>query len=128
MEEEIKVLKNCWVMTTDHVLDEGNIALKLAIKNVLNELERLKEAYNEELDENLKMAELLLEKQHKIEKLETENENISRELISRTDKLNDSIPKQIIRNKIKEYDGLKEIDITAYEEQIKPLKELLGDE
>lgn len=43
MEEEIKVLENCWVMTTKHVLDEGNIALKLAIKNIIKEYKQLEE-------------------------------------------------------------------------------------
>lgn len=37
MEDEIKILENCWVMTTDHVLDDGNKALKLAIKNIIKE-------------------------------------------------------------------------------------------
>lgn len=36
--------------------------------------------------------------------------------------------KDKIREKIKEYDGLKEIDMQAYQEQIKPLKELLEEE
>lgn len=40
----------------------------------------------------------------------------------------DYISKDKIREKIKEYDGLKEIDMQAYEEQIKPLKELLEEE
>lgn len=35
------------------------------------------------------------------------------------------ISKDKIRKKIKEYDGLKEIDKQAYEEQVKPLRELL---
>lgn len=48
MEEEIKVLENCWVMTTDHVLDDGNIALKLAIKNFIKEYRQL-EKENKEL-------------------------------------------------------------------------------
>lgn len=38
------------------------------------------------------------------------------------------ISKDKIREKIKEYDGLKEMDMQAYEEQIKPLKELLEEE
>lgn len=119
------------------------------IEVVLNELERLQkdnheweiifDIFNEREyrkkyleEERAKRPKLLYPDADEIYKryyeLKTENSNITRELLSRTDKLNDSIPKQIIRNKIKEYDGLKEIDITAYEEQIKPLKELLGDE
>lgn len=38
------------------------------------------------------------------------------------------ISKDKIREKIKEYKGLKEIDKMAYEEQIKPLQELLKEE
>lgn len=35
--ETKEILKNCWVMTTDHTLDEENIRLKEAITEVLNE-------------------------------------------------------------------------------------------
>lgn len=35
--ETKEILKNCWVMTTDHTLDEENIKLKEAITEVLNE-------------------------------------------------------------------------------------------
>lgn len=38
---------------------------------------------------------------------------------------NDYIPKSKIKEKIKEYDGLKIIDKSAWEEQVKPLIELL---
>lgn len=38
LEKETKeILKKCWVMTTDHTLDEENIRLKEAITEVLNE-------------------------------------------------------------------------------------------
>ena len=37
------------------------------------------------------------------------------------------IHKDKIREKIEEYAGLKEIDIKAYDEQVRPLKELLGE-
>ena len=36
--EDKEILKNSWVMTTDHVLDEENKKLKQAISNVLNEI------------------------------------------------------------------------------------------
>lgn len=36
--EDKEILKNCWVMTTDHDLDEENRKLKNAIENVLNEM------------------------------------------------------------------------------------------
>lgn len=35
--EDKEVLKNCWVMTTDHVLDEENKKLKNVIEKVLEE-------------------------------------------------------------------------------------------
>lgn len=35
-DEDKNTLKNCWVMTTEHTLDEENIKLKKAITNVLN--------------------------------------------------------------------------------------------
>lgn len=37
------------------------------------------------------------------------------------------IHKDKIREKIEEYAGLKEIDIKAYDEQVRPLEELLGE-
>lgn len=36
--EDKETLKRCWVMTTDHTLDEENIKLKKAITNVLDEM------------------------------------------------------------------------------------------
>lgn len=63
MEEDIKVLKKCWVMTTDHVLDDENKKLKNAIEHLLEE-------YQEQSEENYKMSEWLVEKQKKIEELE----------------------------------------------------------
>jgi hypothetical protein len=44
------------------------------------------------------------------------------------EELNNRIPTEAIEKKIQEYKGLKEIDMQAYEEQIKPLKELLNKE
>lgn len=41
MEEDINVLKNCWVMTTEHELDKNNMVLKAAIKNTVKDYERL---------------------------------------------------------------------------------------
>lgn len=42
--------------------------------------------------------------------------------------VNDSTPNCYIRDKIKEYEGLKEMDMQAYEEQVKPLQEILKEE
>lgn len=44
------------------------------------------------------------------------------------DELENRIPTEAIEKKIQEYKGLKEIDMQAYEEQIRPLKELLNKE
>lgn len=150
MEEDIKIIKKVIKHFKNNNAEKCLSGFDIkAIENILNELERLQEdnqewkmifdVFNEREyrkkyleEERAKRPKLLYPDADEIYKryyeLKTENSNITRELLSRTDKLNDSIPKQIIRNKIKEYDGLKEIDITAYEEQIKPLKELLGDE
>lgn len=150
MEEDIKIIKKVIKHFKNNNAEKCLSGFDIkAIENILNELERLQEdnqewkmifdVFNEREyrkkyleEERAKRPKLLYPDADEIYKryyeLKTENSNITRELLSRTDKLNDSIPKQIIRNKIKEYYGLKEIDITAYEEQIKPLKELLGDE
>lgn len=66
--EDKEVLKNCWVMTTDHDLDEENRKLKNAIENVLNEMMTPEEKsrwgyeyfiknklYNEDLEHNTKL-------------------------------------------------------------------------
>lgn len=44
------------------------------------------------------------------------------------DELDRRIKPEVIEEKIKEYEGLKEMDMQAYEEQVKPLKELLNKE
>lgn len=41
IEEDISVLKNCWVMTTEHELDKNNMALKAAIKNIVKDYKRV---------------------------------------------------------------------------------------
>lgn len=40
-EKDINVLKNCWVMTTEHELDKNNMALKAAIKNIVKDYKRV---------------------------------------------------------------------------------------
>lgn len=94
MEEEINVLKNCWVMTTNHVLDEGNIALKLAIKNILNELDRL---------------------QKENEELKIDNNKQWKERCRLSFELDDSISKSVIEDKLNE---LKECNTSCLVEQI----------
>ena len=63
--------------------------------------------------------------------LKIENENITRELLSRTDKLNDSIPKQVIRDKIefyKRYGKVQNSDEYVMSVEIFVLEEILGEE
>ena len=72
----------------------------------------------------------LIEKQQKeIEELKKDNNHQWEERCRLTfDIEKNFISKDKIREKIKEYKGLKEIDKMAYEEQIKPLQELLEEE
>lgn len=72
----------------------------------------------------------LIEKQQKeIKELEKDNNHQWEERCRLTfDIEKNFISKDKIREKIKEYKGLKEIDKMAYEEQIKPLQELLEEE
>lgn len=58
-EEDINVLKNCWVMTTEHELDKNNMMLKAAIKNTVKDYERLLKE-NQEL--NTRLQETIKEK------------------------------------------------------------------
>lgn len=65
--EDKEILRKCWVMTTDHTLDEEDIKLKKAITNVLEEISTPEEKsrwgyeyfiehhqYNDDLDYNRK--------------------------------------------------------------------------
>ena len=72
---------------------------------------------------------LVEEQQHKIEKLINANDNLKKtKRIKNMEYVNQNyVSKDKIKEKIKEYEGLKEIDKTAYEEQIKPLKELIDE-
>ena len=59
----------------------------------------------------------------------TKNIQLSEKAINAVlNELENTIPTEAIEKKIQEYKGLKEIDMQAYEEQIKPLKELLNKE
>lgn len=59
----------------------------------------------------------------------TKNIQLSEKAINAVlNELDNRIPTEAIEKKIQEYKGLKEIDMQAYEEQIKPLKELLNKE
>lgn len=71
-------------------------------------------------DNEIELIETIQEKDRRIKKLEAMNENIGRELLARTDELNEvlekqknSVPKEKIREVIKEN---SEIDIVEYDE------------
>ena len=68
--EDKEILKKCWVMTTDHVLDEENRKLKNVIEKVLEENMTAEEKsrwnyeyfiehkqYNDDLDFNIELLE-----------------------------------------------------------------------
>lgn len=52
IEEDIKILENCWVMTTKHSLDKENKALKTAMENVIERLRELEEEKEQLLIKN----------------------------------------------------------------------------
>lgn len=58
-QEAIKILKSCWVMNTNHVLDEQNVKLKQAIEILLkinSDLHKsVDQIYNDYQDVGLKM-------------------------------------------------------------------------
>lgn len=81
---------------------------------------------NKEECKNLEIILNLIEKQQKeIDELQS---YIKEYLIPKSTINLLYVSKDKIREKIKEYKGLKEIDKMAYEEQIKPLQELLKEE
>ena len=129
MEEEIKVLENCWVMTTKHVLDEGNIALKLAIKNIIKGYKQLEEENKELLEVKISAS-----AHNRIMELEEENkqlEAIKDEAIRRYNF--ESIPVSKVKEKIEEIKlSLKDDCLALHEFQrlakIDVLEELLREE
>ncbi|MDO4282368.1 MAG: hypothetical protein Q4D02_01915 [Clostridia bacterium] len=51
IEEDIKIIKESYIMTTKHCLDDNNKILKEAIENVLKELEKRDNIINNTIDE-----------------------------------------------------------------------------
>ena len=85
-------------------------------------------------DNEIELVQTIQEKDKKIKELETINENITRELLARTEKLSevveklkDSVPKDKIREYIKEKEeekeGVKNISLEDYAITSKELKE-----
>lgn len=79
VEEAIKVLKNCWVMTTDHVLDEDNKATKLAICVLLAELDKPKEmlSYYEQNNDTVSRSNVAVTNGDKIRQQLATNEELA---------------------------------------------------
>lgn len=123
MEEDIKVLKQLKGKWRDIGFGDKmcvcTVREQIAIANVLKELEKLQKD-NEALEYQLK-------------RLHAENNNITRELLARTDKLNDIISKQVIRDKIEELKEEKYVsqsddcDYVYNKGRHEVLKELLGE-
>nr|DAH86713.1 MAG TPA: Speriolin N terminus [Caudoviricetes sp.] len=118
IEEDINVLKNCWVMTTEHELDKNNMALKAAIKNIVKDYERLLKE-NQEL--NTRLQETIKENEELKERIREHTLLISPYYVKEN-----FIPVQKIENLIKE---LKQDDINMtrkYKEKNNITGELLG--
>lgn len=95
--------------------------LKYNIFNKLVQVEeyinKLKKEYQEQLDENLKMSEWLVEKQHRIEELQKENEELNENYkVLENAYITDSIPKSVIQDNIYELGNMKLITVRQREE------------
>lgn len=102
IEEDINVLKNCWVMTTEHELDKNNMVLKAAIKNTVKDYERL-----------LKENEQLLQKIEKlIEELKQDDINMTRKYKEK-------------KNITGELLGIDKVRVRAYREKTREINEKL---
>lgn len=111
-EEEItKILQELIDMVKEYGFDYTVEEAVVINKNEYNAIQGLLDLYNKEKEKN------------------TELQNYMKEYLIPKSTINLLyISKDKIREKIKEYDGLKEMDMQAYEEQIRPLKELLEEE
>lgn len=119
---------------------------KKAIEELKQELESTIRANNcglsnndfkREINTYTTVLKLVENQQKEIEELKQQNINLVQEKMinkNSTQPLSnfydyyDVIPKSKIKEKIKEYDGLQIIDKTAWEEQVKPLIELLEED
>ena len=122
-EEELVILQNI-----QYALDNvGSVGFEFDdIQGLLNlyqtKTEQLETALNSLKKEKEKNKELkiLIEQNLKY------SHNLEKDLFENCS--NYVVSKDKIRKKIKEYEGLKEMDMQAYEEQVKPLQELLEEE
>ena len=106
--ENVKIILNSNIRNQflDDEADNIEILLNLLEKQQ-KEIEKLKEHLNQYYDGKLFTS-------NQLRRIEKEHNKYY-------------IHKDKIREKIEEYAGLKEIDIKAYDEQIRPLKEILGE-
>ena len=132
-EEEKKAMKNDILFQIDMQLyDEFNDTIATMNDHLgdIYSLRDIEEVEKAEKDREIKLLrEAIKKQQHKIEKLINANDNLKKtKRIKNMEYVNQNyVSKDKIKEKIKEYEGLKEIDKTAYEEQIKPLKELIDE-
>lgn len=141
MKEEIKILRTF----LEDRMAVYNEDLDICLKNVLNELERLK-------TENSNITRELLARTNKLNELLEENYKLNRKIIRYTryleikdkkleelleyeyaEREQDYMPKQVIRNKIEELEEEKlcfysDYAIEERNNKIQVLKELLGEE
>lgn len=100
-QEALYILRNCYVMKTDHTLDEENIKLKQAIKKILK-INKKRNQRNKELREkNKKMKQNSISKQIIGNKLN----DIDKALDERYEKSVAYMQLQCARNQIKELLG-----------------------
>lgn len=123
-----EVIDNLEIVET--LTDYGKEGIKYNVKKLQDELSNLREIEKKHQEENGKLRVELEQEKEKNKKLYEQNQiyvldgskvNLERHI------KNNYIRKDKIQEKIREYDGLKIIDKQAYEEQIKPLKELWED-
>ena len=122
-EEELVILQNI-----QYALDNvGSVGFEFDdIQGLLN----LYQTKTEQLETALNSLKKEKEKNKELKILSEQNlkysHNLEKDLFENCS--NYVVSKDKIRKKIKEYEGLKEMDMQAYEEQVKPLQELLEEE
>lgn len=107
IENFIFEVRNFGITSKDSLYVKYSEFLLKLVEKQQKEIERLKEYLNQYYDGKLFTS-------NQLRRIEKEHNKYY-------------IHKDKIREKIEEYAGLKEIDIKAYDEQIRPLKEILGE-
>lgn len=117
LEEQLELAKKA-LKYQCKIADERN--------QLLVEKRKLMSEYHKRVQENCDLERELEDVKEECHELYISNEHKKENWIPK-EILNSYISKETIRKKIEEYAGLKEMDLRAYEEQVKPLKELLGE-